>query len=290
MHILVTGAAGRLGSKLTAVLRQQGHQITGVDVVGEAVTHLDITDFQNTRSLIHDLKPDLILHPAAWTDVDGCAREPEKAIQINGLGTQHIALAAARINAPLLYISSNEVFEGQSGSAYYEYDRTAPANPYAYSKWVGEQAVLTLHPKHYLVRTAWLFAHGGKNFIQAILSAAEAGKALRVVTDEVANPTYNDDLVHAITRLITTERYGIYHFVNHGSTSRYAFARYILDHTAYREVPIQPITSREWQRASVPPPYTALHNLNGTQIGITLRPWQQAVDAFLQAEGVYQPT
>jgi dTDP-4-dehydrorhamnose reductase len=288
MHILVTGAAGRLGSKLSTVLREQGHQITGVDVVGEGITPLDITDYQATRSLIHDLKPDLILHPAAWTDVDGCARDPEKAIQINGIGTQHIALSAARIDAPLLYISSNEVFGGKSGKSYYEYDCTQPSNPYAYSKWVGEQAVLTLHPKHYIVRTAWLFAHGGKNFIQAILSAAEAGKALRVVTDEVANPTYSNDLVEAITRLIATGRYGIYHLVNSGSTSRYDFARYILDQTAYKDTPIQPITSREWQRASVPPPYTALHNLNGAQIGITMRPWQQAVDAFLQAEGVFR--
>ena len=286
MRIVVTGAAGRLGGLLTDVLREKGHQVTGVDVVGDQVERLDITDFEATRTFILGQQPDIVIHPAAWTDVDGCAREPEKAITINGLGTQHVALGAAAVNAAMLYISTNEVFDGKAGRPYYEYDVTNPTNPYAYSKWTGERAVLSLCPRHYIVRISWLFAHGGKNFLQAILGAAEAGRTLRVVTDEVANPTYNDDLVEALARLIESERYGIYHLVNEGACSRYALARYALDKAGFADTPVSPISSREWPRASIPPAYTSLANMAGKHIGISLRPWQEAVDAFLAKEGL----
>lgn len=286
MKILVTGAAGRLGSKLLTVLTASGHHVTGADIVGDNVEQLDIGDFEATRKFVSDLRPDVVIHPAAWTDVDGCAKDPHKAIAINGFGTQHVALAAVNIGAAVLYISSNEVFDGTSGRPYREYDVTNPINPYAYSKWVGERALVNLNPKHYIVRSAWLFAHGGKNFIQAILNAAQAGKRLRVVSDEVGNPTYNDDLAEAIGKLVETGRYGIYHFVNEGACSRYDFARYFLDKAGYKDTPTEKISAAEWQRASVPPAYAALSNLAGKHIGITLRPWQAAVDEFLAKEGL----
>ncbi len=286
MNILVTGAAGRLGGKLVEILNTRGHSVTGADIVGEGVVKVDISDFKATHDLISDVKPDIVIHPAAWTDVDGCAREPEKAILINGFGAQNVALAAAHIGAAVLNVSSNEVFEGTSSKPYREYDVTKPGNPYAYSKWVGEQAVMRVNPKHYIVRTAWLFAHGGKNFIQTILNAAKAGKALRVVSDEVANPTYNDDLAEAIALLIESERYGIYHLVNEGACSRHTFARYFLDRAGFQDVPLGKINSREWARPSVPPTYSSLSNLAARSIGITLRPWQEAVDAFLEKENL----
>jgi len=279
MRILVTGAAGRLGSRLAEMLTTR-HEVTGIDIA-----ELDITDFAATRAFVADLKPELVIHPAAWTDVDGCAREPEKAIVVNGFGAQHMAIAAAEVSAAILYVSSNEVFDGRLNRPYREYDVTNPTNPYAYSKWVGEQAVMRVNPRHYLVRTAWLFAHGGKNFIQTILGAAKAGKPLRVVANEVANPTCNDDLAEAIAALIETGRYGIYHLTNEGACSRYDFARYALDHAGYPNTPLQRITSHEWPRPSTPPVYTPLDNLAGKLIGIRLRPWQQAVDAFLKREG-----
>jgi dTDP-4-dehydrorhamnose reductase len=286
MKVLVTGAAGRLGARLLTVLAARGHNVTGVDVVGDQVNHLDIGDFEATRQFVSDLSPDVVVHSAAWTDVDACAKDPDKAIAINGFGTQHVALAAANVSAAVLYISTNEVFDGVGSRPYREYDVTHPINPYAYSKWVGEQALLKVNPKHYLVRTAWLFAHGGKNFIQAILNAAQAGKRLRVVSDEVGNPTYNDDLAEAIGKLVETGRYGIYHFVNEGACSRYDFARYFLDKTGFKDMPTEKIATAEWQRASMPPAYAALSNLAGKHIGITLRPWQEAVDDFLTKEGL----
>jgi len=286
MRILVTGAAGRLGGRLVEILKQHGHDVTGADIVGAGVRHLDITHYETTCEFIAGLRPDVVIHPAAWTDVDACAREPEKAIRINGFGAQHVALGAATAGASMVYISSNEVFDGRISRPYREYDTTNPINPYGYSKWVGEQAVQHINPRHYIVRTAWLFAHGGKNFIQAILAAAQAGKPLRVVTNEVANPTYNDDLADAIVRLIDTGRYGIYHLVNEGSCSRYQFARYLLNKAGFAETPIEPITSHQWPRPSTPPAYAALENMAGKHIGITLRPWQEAVDAFMQKENL----
>lgn len=286
MKILVTGAAGRLGGKLFTLLAEKGHQVSGADIVGDYVTRLDIGDFEAVQALVADLKPDVVIHPAAWTDVDGCAKDPEKAVAINGFGTQHVALAAAAVGAAVLYVSSNEVFDGAASRPYREYDVTNPINPYGYSKWVGERALVDVNPRHYIVRTSWLFAHGGKNFIQAVLNNAQAGKSLRIVTDEVANPTYNDDLAEAIGRLVETGRFGTYHFVNEGFCSRWSFARYFLDRLGYAELPVEKISVAQWPRASVPPTYASLQNMAGKHIGITLRPWQEAVDAFLSAEGL----
>lgn len=290
MRIFITGASGRLGSLLVNLLQADGHVVQGADIIAsDSVTALDITDFAATREQVTAFKPDIVLHPAAWTDVDGCALNPDKAVTINGYGTQNVALAAKAADAAVLYVSSNEVFAGRGTQLYREYDPPQPANPYGYSKWVGEQTVIRATPKHYITRTSWLFAHGGKNFIQAILGAAEAGKTLRVVTNEVANPTYTDDLAAAIVRLIQTERYGIYHLVNAGYCSRYAFARYALDQAGYMDTPITPISSYEWQRPSQPPPFSPLQNLAGESVGVSLRPWQSAVSSFLDREGLLKP-
>lgn len=281
-QIIVTGAQGRLGSALVARLQAQGHDVAGIDL-----PDLDITDFAAVRGYVRARLPQVVVHCAAWTDVDGCARDPQRAISVNGFGTQHLAVATHEVGAALLYISSNEVFDGTARRPYREYDRTNPANPYGYSKWVGEQAVMALNPRHYIVRTAWLFAHGGTNFIHAILNAARAGKALRVVTDEIANPTYNDDLADALTALLTTGRYGVYHLVNSGSCSRYAFAREALDQAGLADVPLTAITRQQWPRPSTPPLYASLENLAGPLVGITLRPWQAAVAAFLAREAEF---
>ena len=280
--ILVIGAKGKLGSRVVANFAQTpAYSVVGVDV-----DELDITDFYATRTYIKDHTPQLVINCAAWTDVDGCAKDPQKALQINSYGAGNIALACASVGAEILHISTNEVFDGKSPNPYNEYDLTHPVNPYAYSKWAAERMVMSANPHHYILRTAWLFAHGGKNFIHSILNAVNAGKQLRVVTDEVANPTYNDDLADAIIKLIQTQRYGIYHMVNRGSASRYQFARYVLDKAGFANTPITPIISKEWARPSTPPTYASLNNNNGAFLGITMRHWHDAVDAFLSKEGL----
>ena len=279
MKIFITGAAGKLGGQLTRQL-MKAH-----DVIGADARELDVTDYRACHQMMHSLAPDIVLHPAAWTDVDGCARHPRKALLINGVGAHNIAASAAQLDIPVLYVSSNEVFDGRLNRPYTELDVPNPVNPYGYSKWYGERAVMQSNPRHYIVRTAWLFAHGGNNFVQAILKAAKAEKPLRVVTNEVANPTYANDVASAIAALIETQRYGSYHFVNEGAVSRWDFARCILDRSGFRDTPIERISRHEWQRPSLAPEYTALANIAGASIGIRLRPWQESLQAFLQAEG-----
>ncbi len=280
MRILVTGAQGRLGSQLVNLLEQQ-HTVTGIDV-----DEADITRREGVFAIFDRVQPELVLHCAAMTAVDYCAEHPDQALNVNAFGTQNIALACQKYNSTLLYVSSNEVFSGAAFRHYLEYDRPDPGNPYGYSKWVGEQIVRDLVPKHYIVRTSWLFAHGGRNFIHAILERAEAGQPLRVVINEVSSPTYNDDLAAAIMALIVTGQYGIYHLVNDGCASRYAFARETLDRAGYTDTTIEPIALAEYPRASRPPEYAVLRNLAAARLGITLRPWQDALTAFLQREGL----
>lgn len=277
MQIWVSGAAGNLGSDLMQTL--SAHELIGTDLA-----EVDIADFAAVRDFMNEHRPELVVNTAAWTNVDGCAQEPEKAIRINGYGAQNLAVAAYEIGAAVVQISSNEVFDGTASRPYYEYDRPNPANPYGYSKFVGEQSVRETNPRHYIVRTSWLFANGGRNFLHAILGAARDGKELRVVVDEIANPTYNSDLARAVAQLVETERYGTYHLVNEGAVSRWGFARYALDKAGYADVPLGKITRHEWPRPSTPPPYTSLANLAAASIGITLRPWQEAVDTFLQED------
>jgi len=186
----------------------------------------------------------------------------------------------------LAYLSTNEVFDGQECRPYLEYDPPRPANPYGYSKWVGEQVVRDLVSRHFIIRTSWLFAHGGRNFIHTVLRRAREGQPLRVVVNEVSSPTYANDLAAAIARLAVTGNYGIYHLANEGYTSRWQFAREALDQAGFEAVPIEPIALAEFVRASRPPQYAILRNTAAARLGITLRPWQEALTAFLEAEGL----
>jgi dTDP-4-dehydrorhamnose reductase len=280
MRILITGATGKLGSKLVEVLSKS------YDVVGMGSSELDIKNFNEVLTTFRTEKPDMVVNAAAWTDVDGCALDPDKAVTINGFGAQNLAIVANEMGASILQVSSNEVFDGTSRQPYREYDHRNPSNAYGYSKYVGERAIVEVNPRHYIVRASWIFAHKGKNFIHAIIDAARNKKPLRVVIDEVANPTYNDDLADAIGLLIDTGRYGTYHLPNEGTVSRYQFARYVLDKAGFAETSIEKISLHEWQRPSRPPVYSGLDNTLGRHIGIRMRNWQDAVDEFLQKEGL----
>ena len=278
MRVLITGAAGKLGRALTREL-DETH-----DVVGADKARLDVSDYAACQSAVADIRPEILLHAAAFTDVDGCALDPQKALRINGVGTGNLAAATAKRGIPMLYVSSNEVFDGSLRRPYNEYDLPNPVNAYGYSKWHGERALTRVNPQHYIVRAAWLYARGGGNFLHAILAAARAGKSLRVVTNEVSSPTSTDDLAAAIAQLIKSERFGTYHLVNEGAVSRWGLARLALDEAGYADTPIERISHQQWPRPSRPPEYTALANNAAAAIGIRLRPWQQAARAFLASE------
>jgi len=215
--------------------------------------------------------------------VDGCARDPERAYRVNALGTQNVALACAEAGAAMVYISTNEVFDGEATEPYREWDPPHPINPYGRSKAAGEWFVRHLLTRFYIVRTAWLYAPGGRNFPHRIIQLADERGALRVVTDEVGNPTYAPDLAEAIAALIRTDAYGVYHLTNAGYCSRYDFAREILRISGREHVPVEPITLAEFQRASTPPRFAPLANTAAAALGITLQPWQEALAEFLKS-------
>lgn len=275
MKIAITGSEGQLGRALTRVLEKQ-HAVI-------ALPHraFDITDRANVARLA-ELKPKLVLHCAAMTNVDGAARDPATAFRINAFGTQNIALACQRCDAALVYISTNEVFDGKKDAPYLEHDAPNPLNAYGKSKLAGEWYAQHLLEKFYIVRTAWLYAKGGGKFPDKILELAQRLPALSVVRDEIGSPTYVPDLAAAIAQLLETEQYGIYHLVNAGACSRYEWAIEIL-RRAQVPRPVKPITLAEYSRASVPPPNGALENFAAaTMLDIKLRGWQDALTAFFE--------
>jgi len=276
MRMVLTGHKGQLGRALLPLLA--GHEVAGVDL-----PEYDITDRGALRAAIRDFRPDLILHPAAMTDVEGCARDPDLAYRVNGMGTQNVALAAAEVGAEMLYVSTNEVFDGQATEPYHEWAPRNPINAYGRSKLAGEWYVQNLLTRFFIVRTAWLYAPGGRNFPHRILQLADERGSLKVVADEVGNPTYVVDLARAIVALIETHAYGIYHAVNAGAASRYDFAREILRLSGRESIPVEPLALAEFQRASTPPAYAPLANNAAAALGITFRPWQAALAEFLSA-------
>jgi dTDP-4-dehydrorhamnose reductase len=243
---------------------------------------VDIADFPALADAVAAAAPDLVIHTAAYTDVEGCARDPALAYRINGLGSQNVALACLKTGAALVHISTNEVLGGDYPGGYEEWMPLRPGNPYARSKAAAEFHVRQLLSRAYIVRIAWAFAPGGRNFVHAILNRARTAGALRVVADEIGNPTYMKDVAAAIRRLITTEQYGTYHFVNSGACSRWAFANEILRLAGLEHVTNEPILGQDHPRLSAPPRYGALHNMAGAALGITLRPWQEALAEYFQ--------
>lgn len=274
MRVFITGIRGQLGRTLAPTLSD--HDVTGIDL-----PECDITDRAQIHAAIDAAQPDVVIHCAAMTDVDGCARDPAAAYKVNGLGTQNVALACQARGAAMLYVSTNEVFDGTARQPYLEFDPAHPINPYGRSKQAGEWYTRHLLNRFFIVRTAWLYAPGGRNFPHRIMQIADGRGALRVVTDEVGSPTYAVDLTRAIDQLISSAQYGIYHFVNEGVCSRYDFARETLRLTGRASVPVEPTTLAAFERDSHPPPYTPLANTAGAAIGIRLRPWQEALADFL---------
>lgn len=278
MKIAITGSDGQLGRALVAALREQ-HTVFPL-----SRREFDVADRANIPTLA-SLHADLVIQCAAMTNVDGAARDPITAFRVNAFGTQNVALACQQTGAALLYISSNEVFDGKKDAPYLEFDPPNPINVYGKSKLAGEWYAHHLVEKFYIVRTAWLYDKGGGKFPDKILAAARHSRLdgtqtpLAVVRDEIGSPTYIPDLVTALARLIESEQYGIYHLVNAGMCSRYEWAVEIL-RLANVPRPVKPITLAEYSRASTPPPNSALENFTAaTTLNIKLRSWEDALRA-----------
>jgi dTDP-4-dehydrorhamnose reductase len=273
MRVVITGAAGQLGRAFQQAFAPEH------EVIALSHAELDLSRPECVEQLAAT-GADLVLHPAAFTNVDGCAREPERAYRANGLGTRYVALACRRLDAALVYVSTNEVFDGAARTPYYEYDRPNPINPYGWSKWVGEEAVRELVARHYIVRVAWLFG-GERNFVRTVLRLAAERDTLSMVTDEVGSPTYAPDVAAAALSLVRRPVYGTYHLVNQGECSRYDFAAAALRMAGAERVALQPMALADYKRDSVVPPYTPLRNVAAADLGVALRSWEEALAEYV---------
>ncbi len=275
MRIVITGSAGQLGQALQATLA--GHDLLLIDL-----PDYDITNYAQMREDIVSFHPEVIIHAAAMTDVDGCERQPEVAYRVNGLGTQNVALACQHCDAAMLYVSTDYVFDGTKAGAYWEWDKPNPQSVYGRSKLAGEYYAQALLHKFYIVRTAWLYSRTGNSFVSKVLRLADERDELHYVTDEVGSPTYAPDLATALSRLITHPLYGIYHLTNTGTCSRYEWAKAVLELAGRPEYPIFP--TQGYERAAKVPTRCELHNFCGaSQLGITLRPWRAALEDYFRA-------
>lgn len=276
MRVMITGAAGMLGS---AVMRSAP---ATVEAVGVDLAEGDLTLPETALALVADLRPQVVIHCAAWTDVDGCTREPERARQINGQATCKLSGACRQFGVRLIYISTDYVFAGDLGRPYREDDPPRPLNPYGESKLKGEVATAKV-ADHLIVRTQWLFGPGGKNFVQTIVNAARSRPALRVVADEWGSPTYTADLAAALWQVHDQPVTGIVHVTNKGICCWADLAEQALA-AAGLSVPVERINSADWPSPTVRPAYSPLGGERWRTLGLPpLRPWAEAVGEYVGA-------
>lgn len=270
MRILVTGAGGQLGRALAR--RATGHQ-----VVALSHAQADITDLAVVGRIAAE-RPELVVNAAALTDVDGCEADADAAYLVNALGARNVALGAAAAGAGLIQISTEFVFDGTRGRAYWEFDTPCPISVYGASKLAGEEWARGVHPACYVVRTSWLYGLGGHHFLAKIQALAAAEPALAVVDNEVGSPTFCDDLADGLLALAATGAYGTYHLANEGAVSRYELARAILDRVGLADYPLR--RTSHYPRLARAPAYAPLRNFAGAALGITLPPWPEALDRY----------
>jgi len=280
MHILIVGGRGQLGRALIEACRTHADspRVTVCSRPEYDISELAISDH------VAALQPDVVINAAAWTDVDGAESDPDAAYAANALGPHYLAEGCRRCGATMVQVSTNEVFAGAPGQFYREYDAPAPRGVYARSKLAGERAVQQTCAARYIVRVAWLFGDGARDFPAKIIAAADKHGALSVVNDEFGNPTYAPDAAQAILQLIETGRYGVYHLVNAGRASRFEFAQAALRVAGRDSIPLTPIAHSQWPRPATPPVHAVLINQAAAALGITLRPWQAALRAYMNTE------
>jgi dTDP-4-dehydrorhamnose reductase len=276
MKVLIIGAEGMLGHDLEAVLGVE-HEISTT-----TIHTLDITDLEKTVKTIGDINPDVVVHAAAFTDVDGSEERADLAYQVNVLGTRNVAVACQETDSALVYICTDYVFDGTKGTPYQEYDQTNPLGMYGKTKYLGEVQVRDLLDKFYIVRTSWLYGYHGPNFVATMLRLAEKMDQIKVVSDQIGSPTYTVDLAEAINLLIKTPAYGIYHVTNSEHCSWYEYAQLIFQMRGV-EVELVPVTTEEFGSPAPRPLYSVLDNYNWRMQGHPpLRSYKEALKDYLE--------
>jgi len=272
--IIITGSGGMLGKSLTKQLQERGEDFTGL-------THseLDITDKKKVMDIFSTLTPSLVIHAAAWTDVDGCETEPKKAFLVNEGGTENVAMACMKNGANLIYISTDFVFDGKKRTPYTEDDKPNPINVYGASKLAGEEKVRQNLKSYYIIRSSWLFGPGRQNFVTKVLSWAKAQSSLKMVEDQIGTPTYTRDLAGAVVQLIKNLSPGLYHITNNGHASRYEWAKAILEYSGLGKIEVAPVRHKDFSEIAHRPIFSAL----GTnRLNLELPHWQEALKDYLR--------
>ena len=292
MKVFVTGVGGQLGHDVINELTSRGYDAVGSDVVdmvasGVPYVALDITDAKAVERVITEIRPDAVVHCAAWTAVDAAedADKQEKVKAINVDGTQNIANAAKMVDAKMVYISTDYVFDGQ-GTAPWEPDckEYAPLNVYGQTKLGGELAVSSTLEKYFIVRIAWVFGLNGGNFIRTMLQVGKSHPQVRVVNDQIGTPTYTYDLARLLVDMIESEKYGYYHATNEGGyISWYDFTKEIY-RQAGMDTEVLPVTTEEYGLSKAARPFNSrLDKKKLTDNGfVPLPDWKDALQRYLQ--------
>ncbi|QHW31539.1 dTDP-4-dehydrorhamnose reductase [Paenibacillus rhizovicinus] len=275
VRLLVTGANGQLGQELVHLSNDRVH------IVGFGRDQLDITDLARCREVLGEVKPDGVVHAAAYTAVDKAESEPEKAYRVNALGTRNLAIAAEELGIKLLYVSTDYVFDGRGTAPYDEYDNTNPQSVYGKSKRAGEVLLQSLSSRWFIVRTSWVYGKYGNNFVKTMLKLAGERDSLTVVADQIGSPTFTRDLGAFLIDLMQTEKYGVYHASNTGTCSWYEFAQAIFEESGM-PVRTEPCTTEQFPRPAPRPSYSVMDHAAIRQNGLyDLRPWREALREFL---------
>ena len=254
---------------------------TSDEIIATGSRDADIRDEGQVRDLIVSCKPHWIVLAAAYTDVDGCERNPELAHQVNCIGAANVARVARETDSRLTFISTDYVFDGSKSTPYEVDDPVNPISVYGRSKADGENAVRKIIPDCCIVRTSWLFGAGRKCFPDSILALAQNHKELQVVADQRGCPTFNRDAAQAIIRLIHADARGTINATNAGECSRFEFAQEILRAAGLASVVVKPATSNEQRRPAPRPKFSALSDASLKRYGISMRPWQEALHDYL---------
>ncbi len=258
MRVLVTGASGQLGREVVEICTAAGDEVVATDS-----DTLDVSDRDRVLQMLAAIEPEAVVHAGAWTNVDGCETDPDRAYAVNALGTRHVAEGARLVGAMVCYVSTDYVFDGAGGRPYHEWDAVNPLSVYGRSKLGGE---LALGPDDIVVRTSWVCGRHGSNFVKTILSRAAEGRRLTVVDDQHGCPTFADDLAGMLRRLVVARQPGLYHVTNQGPTTWYRFARDAVDAAGFDVSLVTPITTAEMQ-----PPRPAPRPMNSVLDNAALR-------------------
>ncbi len=277
MKILIIGHKGMLGSDLFEMCKNNKFDVVGVDA-----DELDITDLQNTKEKVAQIKPNVVINCAAYTNVDGCEENIDLAYKVNGLGARNLAIATSEASVKLVHISTDYVFDGEGKENLTEYDLVNPLSIYGKSKLMGEEMIKSFHNKYFILRTQWLYGKNGPNFVETMIKLAKEKDSLMVVDDQIGSPTFTKDLCKSIIELISTEKYGIYHVSNGGQASWYQFAKDIFE-LSNINIDVKPCTTEQFPRPAYRPKYSVMDNSMLRINGFTeLRSYKEALKEYLE--------